>query len=382
MTASVARHRRLILTAAVLVVLGAALVMLARRADAASAGEARRAPEQSVLVVRRTAGHDALWLLSPVDGTPTAAGDLPGSAWAAAVSPDGQNVAYLPRSGAARVWIGYGPLAPRTISLAGAGVRRIDSFCWIDRGRLLVAGVKSRTASVRLDRLYVVSAVTGKVRRFRDLYGAEPSFAPAARKVAYVKFAVVRPTPNPNGSWPTVRESLKVLSLDRAGAGRTVWREDNVAFAESRALFEPQVSTDGTRFLTKQTGSDVRVTYDVRDRYGYPQVSVFTPALVAGAGWDAAGRRTAFAGVTGDVGDPVGCVWVYDADAGSLTRTARGLVPSAMIGSLAWSASGQLVANAYVGEAGSAVRHALVLAGDLTTCTDIGMGRLPVWVTP
>jgi hypothetical protein len=401
MGAPIVRHRRLILTvlaAACLAVvaLGAASSAAAGAASpfAATAGTAPlsatpssgsaapAAAAESVLVVRRAVDHDALWLLSPADGTPTAAGDLPGFAWSAAVSPDGQNVAYLPENEAPRVWIGYGPLAPRTISLAGAGVKRIDSFCWIDGGRLLVAGVTSKSARIRADRLYLVNAATGKVRSFRDLQGAEPSFAATARKVAYLKFSVVSPVPDPNGSWPTVRESLKVLSLDHPGAGRTVWTEDNLAFAEYRVLFEPQVSADGGWFLTKQTGSDVRVTYDIRDRYGYPQVSVFTPALVAGAGWDATGRRTAFAGVTDDIGDVVGCVWVYDVDAGSLTRTARGLVPSAMIASLAWSASGQLVANSYVRDGGSTTRHNLVLPGDLSTCTDLGRGRLPVWVTP
>jgi hypothetical protein len=399
MDAPVVRHRRLILTVLAAVCLAVAALGAASGVAAAAASPsattavtaplsvtpssgsaASAAAGESVLVVRRAVDHDALWLLSPADGTPTAAGDLPGLAWCSAVSPDSQNVAYLPKNAAPRVWIGYGPLAPRTISLAGAGVRRIDSFCWIDGGRLLVAGVTSKHASIRADRLYLVNAATGKVRSFRGLQGAEPSFAAAARKVAYLKFSVVSPVPDPNGSWPTIRESLKVLSLDHAGAGRTVWTEDNLAFAEYRALFEPQVSTDGGWFLTKQTGSDVRVTYDIRDRYGYPQVSVFTPALVAGAGWDATGRRTAFAGVTDDIGDVVGCVWVYDVDAGSLTRTARGLVPSAMIASLAWSASGRLVANGYVRDGGSTTLHNLVLPGDLSACTDIGRGRLPVWV--
>ena len=74
-------------------------------------------------------------------------------------------------------------------------MKRIDSFCWIDGGRLLVAGVTSKSARIRADRLYLVNAATGKVRSFRDLQGAEPSFAAAARKVAYMKFSVVSPVP-------------------------------------------------------------------------------------------------------------------------------------------------------------------------------------------
>ena len=59
--------------------------------------------------------------------------------------PTAQNVAYLPENGGAagldRV---RAARRPRRISLAGAGVKRVDSFSWVDGGRLLVAGVKSR----------------------------------------------------------------------------------------------------------------------------------------------------------------------------------------------------------------------------------------------
>ena len=379
MDRSIARHSRFVLATLAVVLLASAVPLLLPRGASASAvtvePAARAAITESILVVRRAVDHDALWLLSPVDGTPTAAGDLPGFAGSVAVSPDGQNVAYLPKNVAPRVWIGYGPLGPKTISLTGAGVRRVDSFCWIDAGRLLVAGVTSRRAPLRLDRLYVVNAATGKVRSFRGLYGAEPSFAPAVGKVAYVKFSVTARGTAANGYTPTIRESLKLLSLGHAGAGRTVWTEENRAFAEYRALSQPRVSPDATWYLTCQTGSDVRVTYDIRDRWGYTELSVFTPALQAAAGWDVAGRRTAFAGIVG-IDDQSPCVWVHDVMTGSLTRSASGVVPPSMIDSLAWSPSGQLVANAI----GAGVRHNFVLPGDLTSCTDLGTGRLPVWV--
>ena len=154
MATSVVRPRRLMFTGLAACVLAAGLLVVSQgpsaRASspvAATAG-GRGAAVASVLVVRRAVDHDALWLLSPVDGTPTAAGDLPGFAGAVAVSPDGQNVAYLPEKGAARVWIGFGPLAPRSISLAGVGVKRADSFCWIDANRLLVSGVTKATAGL------------------------------------------------------------------------------------------------------------------------------------------------------------------------------------------------------------------------------------------
>ena len=51
-----------------------------------------------------------------------------------------------------------------------------------------------------------------------------------------------------------------------------------------------------------------------------------------------------------------------------------------MIERLAWAPSGRLVAVAwaYDGIAGS--RRDLVLSADLTSVTDIGTGRLPVWI--
>ena len=143
---------------------------------------AERAAAESVLVVRRAGDHDALWLLSPVDGTPTAAGDLPGIAGEVAVSPDGQSAAYLPENGAPRVWIGTGPLAPKAISLAGAGVRRVHCLTWIDDGRLMVSGATRASADSSADRLFLVNAATGRVRAFRDLRGTEPSAAPGRRQ--------------------------------------------------------------------------------------------------------------------------------------------------------------------------------------------------------
>ncbi len=381
MTSSVARHPRLTLVALAAVVLAAAFLGIwsgppARASDALSTTPSVGVPAaEAVLVVRSAGNHDALWLLSPVDGTPTAAGELPGKAGSVAISPDRANVAYLPANGDPRVWVGYGPLGPHTVSLAALGVRRADSFCWIDDHRLLVSGATARNASLRLDRLYLVNAATRTARSFRGLAGAEPSAAPAVGKVAYVKFTIMVPGTAGNGYSPTIRESLKLLSLSGTGAGRTVWSEENRAFAEYRALSQPLVSPDARWYLTGVTGSDVRVTYDVRDRWGYPILSIFTPALQAGAGWDAAGGRTAFAGVVG-IDDPSTCVWVYDVASGSLTRSASGLIAPSPIDSLAWSPSGQLVANAY----GVGARHNLVLPGDLSTVKDLGTGRLPVWV--
>jgi hypothetical protein len=228
--------------------------------------------------------------------------------------------------------------------------------------------------------LFLVNVATGKVRAFRDLRGTEPSAAPAAGKVAYVRFTTIVPGTAKNRNTPTIRESLKTLSLTGKGGGRTVWSEQYQLFADYRAFSEPRVSPDGAWFLTGMTGSDVRVTYAIRDRNGYPALTLFTPAIQAGAGWDASGRRTAFAGVIDAIGDSTACVWVYDTVAGSLTRSPHGLLGDKMIERLAWSPAGALVACAWVWNGSTSTRHVVVLPGDLSTATDLGRGRLPVWI--
>ena len=78
MAESIVRRRRVLLAAITAVILAALVPLFIARGAPASAATspaaAKRSPAESVLVVRRAAGHDALWLLSPVDGTPTAAG--------------------------------------------------------------------------------------------------------------------------------------------------------------------------------------------------------------------------------------------------------------------------------------------------------------------
>jgi hypothetical protein len=341
---------------------------------------AKQALAGSVLVLRRSGDHDALWRLSPVDGTPTAAGVLPGSAGSVAVSPDGLNIAYLPASGAPRVWIGYGPLAPRTISLSRAGVRRVDSFTWISGGRLLVSGATKASAGESQDRLYVVSTSTGRIISFRDLRGVEPSYAPGIGTVTYVRLTVVKPGTPANQNTPTIVESLRSVRLAASGTGYTLLSERYRLSADHRSFSDPSISSGGDWLLTGQTGSDVSVTYTVREgRWGNPLLSVFTAALQAQAGWDASGQRTAFAGtLPQDQGQA--CVWAYDPATGTMARTPAGLLPKLMVNGLAWSASGDLVAGAWDWGVSPQRRHVLVLPGDLTAVNDLGSGRLPVWV--
>jgi hypothetical protein len=385
MAESIVHHRRLMLVALAAIVLTGALFLIWAGQPVRASGALTTTPTagapvvESVLVARRAGDHDALWLLSPLGGTPTAAGELPGAAGSVAVSPDGANVAYLPANGGPRVWVGYGPLGPKTISLAGAGVRRVDSLTWIDDHRLLVSGATGASAGYYQDRLFLVNVTTGKTASFRDLRGTEPSAAPAVGKVVYVRLTVVRPGTAANGNTPTIRESLRVVRV-AGGTGRTVLAETYRLFADHRSFARPRLSPDGKWLLTGQTGSDVSVTYAVRDSgIGYPLLTISTGALLSQSGWNAAGRA-AFGGTPNLTTMDEACVWVYDADGGTLARTPAGLLPHMMVTDLAWSAAGDLAAGARSWNVSPQTRHVFALPGDLTTAIDLGTGRLPVWV--
>jgi hypothetical protein len=340
-------------------------------------------PAESVLVVRDEGAHDTLWLVSPKHGTATPAGKLPGHAGTVAVAPDGQNVAYLPRSGSPRVWIRYGSLGPRTISLKGIGVRKVHSLTWISATKLLVSGAKTgKQPDPYKDRLYVANAVTGKVGSFRKLRGTEPSAAPAAGKVAYVKLTTLSPGNRRKGTAPLILESLKILSLTGSGAGRTIDSRRYRLDVDQRAFRDPKLSSTADWLMFEQTGSDVSVTYTIRpDTLDEPILTLFTTAFWAEAGWDAAGQRSAFVGKLWTQSGYQACVWVYDVETGAMTRTPRGLLPDMVIANLAWSEGGDLVAEADDYDSGD--QRVIVMPGDdLSSITDRGEGSFPVWVRP
>jgi hypothetical protein len=367
------------------VVLTAGAVLLAGRGPAVAADHRPAGP--SLLTARSAGGHDALWLVSPAGGPATAAGTLPGLAGSAAVAPDGANVAYLPASGKPQVWLGYGVLAPKTISLASAGLKWVGGMTWIGADRLLVsASTNRRYFDLHTARLYTVNATTGAVTAFRGLAGAEPSADVASGKVAYVRFAKLDGGSASNGHAPLYRESLKLLSLRGSGAGRTLSSEQYRPAADQRAFSQPQLAPGGAWVLTGVTGSDVRVTYRLFDTgdIAMPWLTVFAPTLQAAA-WTPDGGRVAFGGVTPSPDTfSDSCVYVDDVTSGALTRSPAGVMSGAsagMITGLAWSDDGRLVADALDNGTGTARQHVLVMRGDdLGAVTDLGAGHLSVWV--
>ena len=90
-------------------------------------------------------------------------------------------------------------------SLAARGVRFVDSFAWVSSTKLLVAGrAKSRNSFYPVaDRIYVLNAVTGASHLFAGLTGTEPTVAPAAARLVYVRLGIGGPVPrstSPHGA--------------------------------------------------------------------------------------------------------------------------------------------------------------------------------------
>jgi len=373
-----------ILIVAVALAAGTAATLIGHGPEA-TAGH--RAAGPSVLSVRTDGGHDVLWLVSPADGSATAAGTLPGVAGSAAVAPDGANVAYLPANGKPYIWLGYGTLAPKTISLAPARLKRVGAMTWIGADRLLIsASTNGRYYNLRAARLYTVDVKTATVKAFRGLVGAEPSADPVSGKVAYVHFAKLDGGSARNNHAALYRESLKLLSANGGGAGRTLVSAQYRLFAGQRAFSQPQLAPGAKWILTGETGSDVRVTYTLYDTsdIAAPWLSVFAPALQAAA-WAPDGGKVAFGGV---VASPAtlsdACVYVYGVASGALMRTPVGVLSGAsagMITAVAWSNDGRLVVDALDSGVGTAHGHVLVMRdADLSTLMDLGQGHLSVWV--
>lgn len=350
-------------------------------------GSAAAVAGPSVLTARTVGGHDALWLVSPTDGAATSVGTLPGLTGSAAVSPDGALVAYLPQNGRPVVWLGYGALSPRTISLRAAGLRHVSGLTWIAPTKLLVSGSKGgRYFDTYNAGLYTVDVETGRVASFRGLRGVEPSADPTSGKVAYVRFTRLDAGSARTNHTPLYRETLKLTSVGGSTSGRTIATAQYRPYAEQRAFSRPQLAAGAQWILTGATGSDVRITYTLYDTGSVPTawLSVFAPSLQAAA-WSPKGRRVAFAGVAASSdGASDACVYIDDVTTGTLTRTPVGILSAAsagMIAGVAWSSDGMVVADALDIRAGAETEHVLVMRGDdLGTVRDIGPGHLSVWV--
>ena len=360
------------------------------RAAGHSSAARETSTTESVLTLRTAGDQDALWLLPPAGGAASAAGTLPGIAETAAVSPDGTTVAYLPAEGKPFVWIGYGPLAPKTIPLQAAGIKTLTSITWIALDELLISGSKkANDFGGYNDRLFTVDVTTGAVAPFRNLSGTEPDASFDTGKIVYVQFKKLDNGSPKNDHTPKYRESLMLTSVSGTGAGRALGSEEYRPMADYRAYSSPQIAAGGVWIIAGQTGSDVRVTYNiyyVNDDYWETWLTMLQPTPQAAA-WSADSPMVAFGGAPTGPGDSLGCVYVADVAGGSLERTSFDLISrasAAWVMDVAWSEGTKLVVDALDSSSNmgdSTELHVLVLdAADLSKLTDLGEGHLSVWV--
>ncbi len=371
--------------AAVAVVLAVVAMLL----TVAGAALASAGATQSVLTLRTDGDHDGLWLLPPGGGEATAAGVLPGVAGQVAVSPDGATAAYLPALGKPFVWIGHGPLAPKTISLQAAGIKTVTSMTWVSDDELLVSGSKkANDGGGYNDRLYTVDVKSGAVAPFRNLAGTQPSAASDTGQIVYVQFKKLDNGSVKNDHTPRYRESLKLTALTGSGSGRTLGSREYRPLAYYRAWAAPQLAPGGRWIIAGELGSDVRVTYTISyvdPDYWTPWLTTLQPTPMAMA-WSPDGQRVAFGGAVTGLDSSTTCVYVADVAAGMLLRTGPELINKAAAFwamDIAWSDGDRFVVDA-VDQSASTVddelRVLVIDASDLGKLTDLGSGHLSVWV--
>ena len=379
------------LAGALLLGFAAAATMLVRASEGAS-GPAQAAvvpaltaagaegTSAELLVVRRAAAKDDLVRLAV--GTLQTVGTLPGRAVSAVAAPDGSAVAYLPMKWGPRFWVATPSGEVRTVSLVSLGVTFVDAVTWTSPTQLIVSGCKQRREpNPAKDFLYEVTAGSWTVKRFRGLRGAEPSAAPQAGTLAFVRITDVGPAPG--RPWARrLREQLLLLDLNGGAAPKVIETETYSSTLDLRSFFEPQLAPDGEHVVTATSGSDITVNYRVWSVLGGKAIynkRTACPGPAIGM-WDAAGARLAFAGLVPMPDTAMQArVWVYDLGTDSVT--ASGLLGSFTSVSLSWSASGDLAAaRSKLGKALDEGTAYLAVGGSLTQLTRLQAGGLPAWV--
>jgi hypothetical protein len=169
----------------------------------------------SLLVVRKDGPKGwAAWRVTPANASQTRICALPFRPLSATVSPSGARVAYLPWELGPRIAIvDVRSGAARLIAFSGLGVRSVGEITWTSNTDLLVTANSSENIFSETDRLYAVSAETGRVSPFRGIVGTEPDAAPRADRLVYVTLQTVEPPHQ--GAW-VEREQVITVPLRRA----------------------------------------------------------------------------------------------------------------------------------------------------------------------
>ncbi len=280
----------------------------------------------SLLVVRNAGHAEALWRIDPTTGRAVRVGRLDGRAARAEASPDGSAVAYLsvPEKGGPRVWLSSGSSAPKSVSLASAGVKYLYSATWLSPTRLLLCGATSGGAyhpdADRNCRFYALSTTSGQVRPFRNLRGVEPSAAPLIGKLAFVTFTHPGLYLGQKGM-QGIDENLMLLDLRKKQAAPTLVISQQIYLGMMRMFNSPQLSPNGKYVLTMQTATDTGVTYSVCDALGGSAgLTVSSDCPAPCAAWNVGGTKVAFWGMGTVLDGESACVWVYDTESGELSK--------------------------------------------------------------
>jgi hypothetical protein len=356
-------------------------------ASPTSAPLTRLAVRGSLLVVRKD-GPDrwAVWRVTPGDASQTRICALPFRPTSATVSPSGARVAYLSyysNTGAHIVVVDAGARTARDVSLTGHKVKTVGQITWVSDTTLLVAANASLGSYSATDRLYTVSANTGRVSAFGGIVGTEPSAAPGADRLVYVMLKEVQRATVVNGYLVILHEEVILAGLRPTGPGRVILTSTYEAPAARQDFNFPLLSPNGRLLLTAETGSDVSTRYQLRDLQGTLYFSRLAPNNFTAA-WSQDSRMIAMGSMrlASDAAEGTAVVWIYHADSRHLTK----LLPGGRLSntyvyptSLGWSRWGDLV----IGLMGSG-RHApqvlVAPKGKQSGLTSVTTGSLPVWV--
>ena len=340
----------------------------------------------SIVVVRRSAGHDSLWSVDPVTKTATKLAALPFRPARVEQSPGGRRLAYLPTAAGPKVYVydthtGMG----HTWSLAARGVKVVDSLAWLSSTKLLVAGKSTHGFAFYpfSDHLYVLNAATGASKRYGRLAGTEPSVAPAAARLVYVHFSdggrVASGSPM---RWVIERlYRLKLVSGAKPHLIGSVKYSNDVGILR---FHDPRLSRDGKYLITSTSGSDISVSYMVRSAATGKAIKTVSTELLGSdvTAWSNLSDRVAFWSMPLADNTDTTQLLVYKPVGNVLSHSAK--LSKVAVTGFAWSANDALLAYSLRGF-NSLDDVAELWTIDPTTLssstpTDLGAGSMPVFV--
>jgi hypothetical protein len=337
----------------------------------------------SIVVVRRSAGHDALWSVDPVSAAATELVALPFRPTEVEQSPGGRRLAYLPTAAGSKVYV-YDTQtgALHAWSLAARGVRAVDSLAWLSSTKLVVAGKSTRGFAFYpySDRLYVLNAATGASRRYGSLTGTEPTVAPAAKRLVYVRLS--RGGVERGGGERLVIERLYRLKL-AAGAKPHLIGSAKYVYEDIRRFRDPRLSRDGAYLITSTSGSDVSVSYMVRSAVTGRVLKRVDTQLGDTTAWSNLGDQVSFWGLPIASPQTTSVLYIYHAATKSLSTS--GKLSSIDVAGLSWSSDDALLAYGLIGSSSSDYHPDVAELwtldpASLGSQTDLGRGGLPVFM--